>query len=357
MPDEPPATGSQPPPRQRRPQLTERPTLRTLAERTGFSVTAVSRALKDGPELSLETRTLVKKAADELGYRPNRAGVRLRTGRSYVICFIMNQEDAINQFGRKMLIGASATMRPTSYHLVVMPQFVDQAPLDLVRYVVETNAADGLIITHTTPQDERVKYLLERGFPFIAHGRTELATPHAYYDYDNFAFAYQATLRLIGRGRRRIALVRPPLKFTYSHFQLGGYMRAVQEHGLEPIIPDTVTLDTPPLRMRAFALESGRGEDAPDGYVCGSEDRCLGLVTGLQAAGLRIGRDVDVVAKQTSDLLDYVAPPLDALTEDLGLAGAELVRLLMRSIDGDPVDELQMLEQPAWRIRAAEARR
>ena len=49
----------------------QRVTLRTVAKSLGLSVTTVSRALKDGPEVNRETIDLVKKAASDLGYRPN----------------------------------------------------------------------------------------------------------------------------------------------------------------------------------------------------------------------------------------------------------------------------------------------
>ena len=61
------------------------PTLKTISEATGLAVTTVSRALKDGPELSAETRARVREVATQLGYRPHRAGVRLRTGRTFVV--------------------------------------------------------------------------------------------------------------------------------------------------------------------------------------------------------------------------------------------------------------------------------
>ncbi|MBL8893261.1 MAG: LacI family DNA-binding transcriptional regulator, partial [Rhizobiales bacterium] len=61
-----------------------RPTLKTIAELTGLGVTTVSRALKDGPELSLRTKQRVRNVANEIGYLPHRAGVRLKTGKTFV---------------------------------------------------------------------------------------------------------------------------------------------------------------------------------------------------------------------------------------------------------------------------------
>ena len=61
--------------------------------------------------------------------------------------------------------------------------------MEPVRYVVETGSADGIIISRTEPNDARVRYMLERGFPFATHGRTDMGIAHPFHDFDNHAFA------------------------------------------------------------------------------------------------------------------------------------------------------------------------
>lgn len=65
---------------------------------TGLGVTTVSRALKDAPEIGPETRKRVQLIARQIGYRPNRAGVRLRTGKTNVIALVLNTQDEIMGF-------------------------------------------------------------------------------------------------------------------------------------------------------------------------------------------------------------------------------------------------------------------
>src|SRR5690606_32565510 len=62
-----------------------KPTLKTIAQMTGFAVTTISRALNNAPELSQDTRDRVQKVAAEVGYLPDRAALRLKTGRTNVI--------------------------------------------------------------------------------------------------------------------------------------------------------------------------------------------------------------------------------------------------------------------------------
>ena len=50
--------------------MTERPTLKQIGRIAGLSHVAVSKALRDAPDISAATKERVKKIADELGYTP-----------------------------------------------------------------------------------------------------------------------------------------------------------------------------------------------------------------------------------------------------------------------------------------------
>src|SRR4249919_262840 len=84
-----------------------RPTLKTIAFMTGLGVTTVSRALKDAPEIGEATRRRVQLVAQQVGYRPNRAGVRLRTGKTNVISLVLNTEEQIMGFVSDIIYGIS----------------------------------------------------------------------------------------------------------------------------------------------------------------------------------------------------------------------------------------------------------
>ncbi len=166
-----------------------RPTLKTLAAATGLAVATVSRALHDAPDIGEETKRRVREAAKQLGYRPNRAGVRLRTGKTNVIALVLSAEAEVMNHTSRLIYSIANALRGTAYHLVVMPYFPDQDPMDPVRYIVETGSADGVILNQTRPNDPRIAYLADRGLPFATHGRTDMGLAHPYYDYDNETFA------------------------------------------------------------------------------------------------------------------------------------------------------------------------
>ena len=89
----------------------------------------------------------------------------------------------------------------------------------------------------------------------------------------------------------------------------------------------------------------------PDGIICGSELCAMALIDGMIQSGLNVGRDIDVIAKETSDLLNFTRPRIDSLREDLIVAGQQLATHLLDVIEGRDTTSLQSLSQPVpvWR--------
>ena len=323
-----------------------RPTLKTIAFMTGLAVTTVSRALKDAPEIGEDTRRRVQLVARQVGYRPNRAGVRLRTGKTNVISLVLNTEEQIGGFVSDMIYGISEQLAQTPYHLIVTPYSRNNDPLEPVRYVVETGSADGIIISRTEPDDKRVRYMIERGFPFSAHGRTDMGVAHPFHDFDNGAFAREAVARLAALGRHRLALLAPPSALSYHRHMRDGFSDALAEHGLQEVAFDNVTVDHSIDQIRARTLQLMQRPNRPDGIVSGAGGATFALVAGIEDAGLKLGEDIDIVSKQSSKLLHLFRPQLLVVNENIRLAGRELARSVVGAIDGAPTESLQSLTRP-----------
>ena len=330
-----------------------KPTLRTIAELTGLAVTTVSRALGGAPQIALETREKVQRVAAEIGYLPDRAAQRLRTGRTNVISLVLDPHDEILGFGSSLVSGLTEALRDTPYHLVVTPHFANVPAIDPVRYIMRNRMADGIVFSRTEPFDARVRLLIENGFPFICHGRTELATPHPFVDFDNYTFAHEATKRLIARGRRRLTIILPPRRFTFFQHIQYGFMSAVRENGIDFEIAEGIDLDSPSAAIQAHVFRRVGEPDPPDGYVCSGEVSALAVMAALSDRGLVPGADVGIVAKQTSGLFDLVRPRVDTIYEDISDAGLQMGRLLLRRIADEPAQDLQLLQQPRLNFSAA----
>lgn len=348
------ADPSKPAPSENRPAKKRgKPTLRTIADLTGLAVTTVSRALANAPQISLETRKRVRQVALDIGYSPDRAAQRLKTGRTNVIAVLLEPHEEILGYGTSVMTGIAKALQGTAYHLIVMPNFLNGANVDAVDYIIRNGMADGLIFSRTEPLDPRVMLLSENGFPFVTHGRTELATAHAFVDYDNFTFAYEATRRLIAKGRRKPALISGPAGFTFGGHLLHGFMSAVREVGCTHEILSDIDLDSPAGAIRDRIRRRYAEKDPPDGFVCGGEVCALATITGMTDCRLTLGAEYDIVAKQTSHLLSAIQPGVDTIYEDLTATGEHMGRILLQRIGGSSdMGDLQLLLRPELRFRA-----
>lgn len=329
----------------------ERVTLKTIAEKTGLSLSTVSLSLRGGATLKAETRDRVAAAAAELGYVPDRAGVRLRTGKTNVLTLVLGGGEDSVDFARQMIQGIGRALVGTRYHLNVAPEFSAEPTLETVRYILVNRAADGVVITHTTPDDERVRFLTERGFPFVSHGRTGFSAPHAFVDFHSEVFAQKAVERLAQKGRRRLLLMIGDDRTTNYANITRAFRKAAAKAGVSAEVLDTRPAQGDPARIRDLARDLAGRADAPDGIICDSEMRAIALLGGLIASGQFPSRAIDVIYKQTSGIVPTLFPDLDSIEENVTAAGDELTRLLLRRIAGEPPQDLQRLAEPVlhWR--------
>lgn len=324
-----------------------KPTLKTIAQMTGLAVTTISRALNNAPELAQETRERVQKIAAEIGYMPDRAALRLKTGRTNVISLILEPDEQIYGFGTSLVTGITEALRNTSYHLVITPLFRNVEPIEPVQHIVQNRMADGVIFSKAETFDERIRFLLDNDFPFVSHGRSQWPEAHPFVDYDNEAYAYGATLRLAAKGCRRVSIVLPDSALTYTEHLKTGMERAAREAGIAFEFAADVNLSSPTDAIRNYVIKRAKRPDRPDGYVCASEISALAVTGGLADAGLVVGQTAHVVTKQSSSMFAQFQPGAETVTEDFAEAGRNLGSLLLRRISGD-TEGLQVLAQPVF---------
>ena len=323
-----------------------RPTLKTIAAATGLAIATVSRALKDAPDIGEETKRRVRETATLLGYRPNRAGVRLRTGKTNVIALVLSTETDVMNHTSRLIYSIANALRGTAYHMIVMPFFPDQDPMEPIRYIVETESADGVILNQTKPDDPRIRYMQDRGFPFATHGRTDMGLDHPYFDFDNEAFARLAVRTLAKRGRRRLLLIAPPRSHLYARHMTWGFSDEAALLGLPFEVADKVTSDSGGEAVDEAVATRFAEANPPDGILVGSTTAAMSSIAGAERSRRVLGQDFDVVAKEAIALLRRFRHQTIIIKEDVGLAGEFLARALVAGIEKRPHEARQGLESP-----------
>jgi LacI family transcriptional regulator len=321
-----------------------KPTLKTISRLSGLAVPTVSRALNDAPDIGAETKKLVRRIAEEIGYVPNRAGVRLRTGRTNVISLVISTEHD-NQTG-KLISSIAGTLKSSPYHMIITPYFPSEDPMKPIRYIVETGSADAIIFNQTEPQDPRARYLMDRGFPFVTHGRTDWSGEHPFFDFDNAAFGEIAVKRLVRNGRRRLAIVAPPMGQNYAQNTVEGTRFAASALGVSVMRVAGVTSDEPGEKVRVMTEAFLRQNPQIDGIICSSTSATMGAVGALEACGHHLGQDIDVFAKGSIPFLRLFRPGILVVEENVKEAGEFLARAAIRAIREPHLPPLQGLDVP-----------
>ncbi len=323
-----------------------RPTLKTIAALSGLAVPTVSRALNNASDISAETKRLVQRIANEIGYVPDRAGRRLRTGKTNVISLVLSTEHDVMNYTARMISSIASAFRNTPYHLIVTPYFPNEDPLRPIRYITETRSADGLILNQTLPEDPRVAHLLEVGFPFVTHGRTIWKQQHPYFDFENGEFGRICVRRLAEQGRKHILLVAPPFNQNYSIEMCEGVLGEAAKLGLDvQILPEVTSDHSPEIVMETLSAKL-MAEPQIDGIIAPSASCAMSVVSAGDTLGLVIGTDYDLVAKEGLPFLNRFRKEIIVISEDVSSAGGFMARALMHRIDHPDEPVRQYLDIP-----------
>ncbi|MFC0407210.1 substrate-binding domain-containing protein [Roseomonas elaeocarpi] len=323
--------------------------IRDLARHLGLAVSTVSRAMNDRGDVSAATRKLVRDAALTLGYVPDQSGRSLRQGTTNTIALTMRTDISRTAAGETFFLALCGGLQPVlaahDLDLVILPCGSVEEQERSLRRAVERRLADGFIISDTQRHDSRIDFLIERGVPFVALGRSLSGGAHAWLDLDFAGVATQAVEHLAMLGHRRIALGTTLRDVNHGHVFLEAYQAALRHHGLP---------DDPALVLRvADTLEGSR--DLADmllampkpatAVILIQETMAIGLYERLGQAGLRPGRDLAVIGFRENQVVAHLDPALTCFRFSLREYGARLGEIMVGRIKAadpsrPPVQEL-----------------
>jgi LacI family transcriptional regulator len=321
-----------------------RPTLKTIADLCGLGVPSVSRALNDSPEIAEETKRRVRQIAEEVGYVPDRAGVRLRTGQTFTISLVfrITPDDQMS----RLIPSIARALLSTRFQIAIMPALSHEDGLRAIRQVVEGRMADAVIFNETLIDDPRVSYLLEAGFPFATHGRSNLSHRHPYYDFDNGDFARKAAQLLQRRGRKGLTLFGPPHDRYYG---LDTFLRATEaaaDLGLRFEEMKDGQISSSLAELQNAARRYVARQPSGDGFVCSSDSAALAITSAMTESGRVIGRDFDVIVKGSRRLLGMANPGITVIEEDAQRGADFLARAVLQAIQQPSLPPMQEVELP-----------
>jgi LacI family transcriptional regulator len=320
--------------------------LRQIAKALGLSVTTVSRALKDGPEVRPETRAKVQAAAKAAGYVPNLRGLALKTGRTHMLSVVLPLETTheLSDLARLPLIeGMTRAAQSLGYTLNIQSAIPDEDPLQSIRKIAQLGASDGIIVTRMAQNDARLTWLTDSGIPFVSFGRAGPDDAHAFIDIDNHLIAEEATAYLLGRGHKRIALQVLSVADVSSADRVSGYVNALSAAGFgkdgDLICSDGFSFSAcEAATLRVLALP-----DPPTALICANEIGYLGALSALRKCP---GRDLEIVTRDYTGLSGFLEKQVVTHSIDMANVGKHLVKALVTRIEDPSAPATQTVIAP-----------
>ncbi len=328
-------------------------TLKDIAERVGYSITTVSRALAGYDDVAESTRQLILKTAEEMGYRPNATARRLRTQRTDTIGFVIPTHGPrfSDPFFSELLAGIGNEAARWELDLLVSTRAPGTEEIKAYERMVTERRVDGLLVVRTRRQDPRIAYLLEQNFPFVAFGRSDLEADFPYLDVDGRRGMRELTEHLIALGHRRIGYISAPLDLMFASHRLEGYKDALREHAI-PLDERLVLIGQ---LTEQSGYEVGKAllgrADPPTAVIACNDLMALGVISAAQSLGLRVGWDVAVAGFDDIPLAAHAQPPLTTVRQPIYEIGRRICRMLIRLLREGSLEEPHVILQPQLIVR------
>lgn len=333
-------------------------TLKEVANLAGVSYQTVSKVLNGQIKVTPETEQRILNAVTQLGYRPNQIARNMRSQRSRMIGYswVPTTPDQVNHILDQFLTSMVQNAEAAGYHLLPFPYRAGVAQVDAYRDLIDTGRVDGFVLSSVNYNDPRITYLLQRGFPFVAFGRSDPELHYSFVDIDGAAGLRLAVERLIGNHFTRIAAIAWPDDSRVGNERMRGYFDALHSAGLQPR-PEWIERGEGTYefgRQAAMRLLSLPEERKPNAIVTLNDTQAIGAMHAARDLGLDIGRQIAIIGFDDAPMSQYLIPALSSIRQPIQEAGRLCVELLIRQMEGKKGGEYQsILLQPKLILRAS----
>ncbi len=325
----------------------DKPTSFDIAFKAGVSQATVSRALRDSPLVSKETREKVKAVALELNYKVDKNARNLRSQKTRTIALLLCEDPGtgdslINPFFLSMLGSITRAAAKRGYDVLISFQ---QLSSDWHADYEDANRADGIIFLGYGDYHSyslKAEKLVTENAHFITWGPVVSGQPGYSIGCDNFSGGYEAGKHLLKLGHHRVAFL-GGVSSEHSpefHQRYLGFTKAFNEVGLD-VDPDLQVEadsdDDDGYRAIAHLAEKGLAYDA----VFGASDLiAMGAIKALENQGRHVPKDVAVIGFDDIPAASYINPSLTTIQQNTTVAGELLVENLLKLIEGESIESM-----------------
>ncbi len=266
-------------------------TSQQVAERAGVSQSAVSRVYTPGASSSKKTVDKVRKAAAELGYRPNVLARAMVSGKSRIIGLIVAYLE--NQFYPEALERLSNALQQRGYHVLIFMAKQTTGNIDSVVEEILDYQVDGIIVASVAMSSELSERCRAAGVPMVLFNRSQDDPNMSAVTSDNYAGGRKVADFLLAAGHRKIGYIAGWEGASTQRDREAGFVAALKE--------EDVNLHSRAKGefVMAKAVEATRkmfAEDPPEAVFVANDHMAIAVIDTLRfELNYKVPDDVSVV--------------------------------------------------------------
>ena len=305
--------------------------MRDVAALAGVSRQTVSRVLNDHPEVAADTKERVLAAMAELGYRMNNAARALGTRRSRTLGVLAS--DALQYGPSRSIAAIEASARGAGYW--VSAAFADAGDAGAVVAAVDhliSQGVEGIVVVAPHARTLEALDALRTGVPVVTlhsagRGARGLSV-------DQAAGARLAVAALADAGHTRIAHLAGPADWLEAESRADGYAAELAARGLPigPVIAGDWSAGS------GYAAVPALRAAGVTAVFAANDQMALGLLGGLQEAGLAVPRDLSIVGFDDVPDAAYYWPRLTTVRQDFDELARRAVAAVLGAADTEASD-------------------
>ncbi|HEX2922167.1 MAG TPA: LacI family DNA-binding transcriptional regulator [Bacteroidales bacterium] len=302
-------------------------TIIDIAKFLGLSKSTVSRALKNHPDISDETKEAVKKIAKELNYVKNSAASSLRYKKSNLIGLIVPEISYF--FFPSVINGIENVVHDKGYNLLIL-QSNEMYEREVENTdILISNNVEGILasVARTTTNIEHFRHLTDLNYPLVLFDRIVNGINADIILVDDFEGAYNAVKHLLATGKKRISICTGNLNLLISRNRLEGYKKALVESGIRVDESLIFSAETSEEAEQKF-IDLLKTDPLLDGIFAISDLTMSGIMKALNRFKKIIPDDIAVIGFCEEQYRTMYHPSLTAIEPmgfEIGKKAAELL--------------------------------
>lgn len=313
-------------------------TLKDMATILKLSVSTVSRALKDHPDINATTKESVRKLAKELNYFPNIFAQGFRACNSRILGVIV--PNISHDFTSTILKGILEEGERLAYRVIVFESKNNEnKQIEMLKTMISFGV-DGILMA-LSRKTESINYILDamNYIPLVLFDKVSSKIPCSQVVIDDEMAAYHAVEHLINIGKKRIAIIKETENSYNSEKRYQGYLRALKEYNID--IDPKIILST-----EDISFEKGRHmgnyllsmKKRPDALFSIADSAAIGAIKSFQQHNIKIPDEVAVVGFSNSKKCKFVTPELSSVEQPGEKIGHVALRALIEEIENPNKD-------------------